>query len=99
MNNTNTKTFLELIKENEIIIPLIQRDYAQGRESEQNKAKDFLKAIKKGLEKRLNLDFIYGKKGEQKFIPIDGQQRLTTLFLLYWYASLEKNIYRRVAKI
>ena len=41
-----TKTFLELIKDYKIIIPLIQRDYAQGREKEKNKAEKFLEAIK-----------------------------------------------------
>lgn len=34
----------------------------------------------------VDLNFIYGKAENGKFIPIDGQQRLTTLFLLYLYA-------------
>ncbi len=84
-----SKTFIELIKEYEITVPLIQRDYAQGRENERTKATSFLNAIKKGLKKGLNLDFIYGKTDEDIFIPLDGQQRLTTLFLLHWYTSLE----------
>ncbi|RYZ76323.1 MAG: DUF262 domain-containing protein, partial [Proteobacteria bacterium] len=36
----------------------------------------------------LNLDFVYGSKeegGSGIFLPLDGQQRLTTLFLLHWY--------------
>lgn len=38
----------------------------------------------------LNVDFATSKKSEQQseivtFIPLDGQQRLTTLFLIHWY--------------
>ena len=28
----------------------------------------------------LDLNFVYGKAEDDKFIPLDGQQRLTTLF-------------------
>lgn len=39
--------------------------------------------------KDLELDFVYGAKknidSRQLFVPLDGQQRLTTLYLLYWY--------------
>jgi len=84
-----SKNFIELIDEYTIIVPLIQRDYAQGRKDEKVKANKFLKAIKDGLKDGLNLDFIYGKTDEGIFIPLDGQQRLTTLFLLHWYSSLE----------
>ncbi|WP_366144120.1 DUF262 domain-containing protein [Candidatus Accumulibacter sp. ACC012] len=38
----------------------------------------------------LNLDFIYGSvegDGEDSILPLDGQQRLTTLFLLHWYLA------------
>jgi len=33
------------------------------------------------------LDFVYGNLKDGLFIPLDGQQRLTTLFLLHWYAA------------
>ncbi|AIQ62433.1 hypothetical protein PSTEL_04240 [Paenibacillus stellifer] len=39
-----------------------------------------------GETKPLDLNFVYGKAEGSKFIPIDGQQRLTTLFLLHLYA-------------
>ena len=86
-------TFRELIAKHEIVIPLIQRDYAQGRESEQDKAEAFLDAIKEGTKKGLHLDFIYGKVDNEKksFLPLDGQQRLTTLLLIYWFVSLEND--------
>ena len=38
----------------------------------------------------IDLDFIYGSLKETDtsiFIPLDGQQRLTTLFLLHWYLA------------
>src|ERR1039457_3395639 len=74
-----------------INIPMIQRDYAQGRHGEEEIRKRFLRSIFEALESReaLELDFIYGspKTLDNKlyFMPLDGQQRLTTLFLLYWY--------------
>lgn len=74
---------------------MIQRDYAQGRKEEENKAKKFLEAILDGMNSGngLNLDFIYGSSfDENKFTPLDGQQRLTTLFLLHFYLSLKDNI-------
>jgi hypothetical protein len=92
-------TFIELQKEYKIVIPQIQRDYAQGREDKKNDKKikgyNFIKKIINVLtdditKSKLNLDFVYGYtkdiSGEQsEFIPLDGQQRLTTLWLLHWY--------------
>ncbi|MBQ0002288.1 MAG: DUF262 domain-containing protein [Treponema sp.] len=86
------------IKIDKIVIPEIQRDYVQGRtsksESEVRKSLigDILNTLKTGEE--MELYFIYGKievteKGNL-FTPLDGQQRLTTLFLLYWYLSSKK---------
>jgi len=78
-------------KFNGIQIPMIQRDYAQGREGEGEIRKRFLKAIFNALENntQLELDFVYGAKksidDNELFIPLDGQQRLTTLYLLNWY--------------
>ena len=90
-------SFKNLVEEFKIEIPLIQRDYAQGRVEEENKARKFLDAILKGMNSSngLNLDFIYGSTIEKdtlkKFTPLDGQQRLTTLFLIYFYLSLKDN--------
>lgn len=74
-----------------IQIPMIQRDYAHGREGESEIRKRFLNSIFNSLENNieLELDFVYGaKKSIDKislFIPLDGQQRLTTLYLFNWY--------------
>jgi hypothetical protein len=86
----NTKSNLwKLLTEFKVEIPIIQRDYAQGREDDKSKTilnqfvKDLRDTITKN-DKNLELDFIYGEINEQTFKPLDGQQRLTTLFLLYW---------------
>lgn len=42
-------------------------------------------------DKLINLDFIYGNLDGDTFLPLDGQQRLTTLFLLHWYAYEKEN--------
>jgi len=79
-------------------IPIIQRDYAQGREGKKEQAvlNNFLLAIAASLDndKPLSLNFIYGiEEKNDVFLPIDGQQRLTTLFLLHWFVALRtKNL-------
>lgn len=85
-------SFLELIESKKILIPKIQRDYAQGRlDRKASEIRDgFLSAIIESLtssnDKPLLLDFIYGSTHNNTvFTPLDGQQRLTTLFLLHWY--------------
>lgn len=91
-------TFRQLLaKCPRIEVPLIQRDYAQGRETEKDVRDDFLKALHGALglpaddpKLPLNLDFVYGgMEGgvSGNFLPLDGQQRLTTLFLLHWYLA------------
>jgi hypothetical protein len=83
-------SFLDLFKASNhphVEIPLLQRDYAQGRESAGRLRLAFLTAIREavvGAGTPLNLDFVYGEVNGGRFQPIDGQQRLTTLFLLHW---------------
>lgn len=76
---------------NSVEIPLIQRDYAQGRTDARANAvrANFLDALHGGLSgsSRVGLDFIYGEVNDGTFEPLDGQQRLTTLFLLHWYLA------------
>lgn len=138
MSNTNL-SFWQLINKHRIEIPIIQRDYAQGRDNNKTKdiRKNFVRRIKKNFDTNtpLHLNFIYGKirglqSAKQKeanelatskmleavksyasnvninfeynlsqaessdktlhytsFIPLDGQQRLTTLYLLHWYLA------------
>ncbi|WP_282782617.1 GmrSD restriction endonuclease domain-containing protein [Phaeodactylibacter xiamenensis] len=129
-----SKTFWDVIQEQSIEIPEIQRDYAQGRKSERVSAirksfvSDLLDAIS-GEGSKLNLAFVFGQTVDRTnqvnfekskrsleqmlavleryseatgvgfkseiapklvtsskdsiLIPFDGQQRLTTLFLLH----------------
>lgn len=95
MNNDNSIqkgeifSFWQLLQRQRIEIPIIQRDYAQGREDKTEIRKEFLSALHKSLSdgKPIRLDFIYGSNLGDTFQPLDGQQRLSTLFLLHWYAS------------
>lgn len=101
MSNTQTKyyTFEELLKDNrinKIEIPRIQRDYAQGRTDEKATKirKKFVSALHAALTKgeNLNLDFVYGNIDKNGTLTLlDGQQRLTTLFLLHWYIAQKEN--------
>lgn len=86
--NKDILSFFELVSEYSVQIPIIQRDYAQGRERNSTICENFLTAIKNSLinNNAINLDFIYGNLINECFLPLDGQQRLTTLFLLHWYA-------------
>lgn len=101
----NTKhTFWSLCNDyDKIEIPIIQRDYAQGRDTpDVNKIRDefindyLIDSIVK--EKQIELDFVYGSvlvpskdniNTTEAFIPLDGQQRLTTLFLLHYYLAVK----------
>ena len=89
-------TFIDVCQQDfdGIEIPIIQRDYAQGREKEEKKRNRFLKALLRAVnsEKGITLDFVYGSVIDKKLVPLDGQQRLTTLFLLHWYAAKRENI-------
>ena len=96
-----TTTLKNLISENNlygisgITIPRIQRAYAQGRsDTHAVKTRErFLSAIQAGLMNNgLTLDFIYGNIQNGQLIPLDGQQRLTTLWLLHWYADKKEDI-------
>lgn len=90
-------TYQELLRRHQRIrIPRLQRDYAQGRKGskETDVRNTFLDVLHKALERAsepaftpLNLDFVYGSREQspvEHFSPLDGQQRLTTLFLLHW---------------
>ena len=86
-------TLKELLNKYSIVIPQLQRDYAQGRDEAKELRVRFLSQILHVLrgEGRLNLDFVYGydkalsPNHHPIFYPLDGQQRLTTLWLLHWY--------------
>ena len=82
-----------------IEIPLIQRDYAQGRKNPQVQQirEKFIGSLFDALDSEdgIDLDFVFGDvvekdQGARKvptLYPLDGQQRLTTLFLLHCYLA------------
>lgn len=90
-----------------IEIPILQRDYAQGRAAQNSlstlnaKGANFLAFLMEALENghQQELDFIYGSceirdeqnDNDKTFLPLDGQQRLTTLWLLHWYLAQANN--------
>ena len=107
MNTIDSKkyTLIDLFRDTEgggealngIEIPLIQRDYAQGRDMPkvEDIRRRFVGALKKALinKEPITLDFVYGEiDNNRTLIPLDGQQRLTTLFLLHWYIARREGV-------
>jgi|GEM_PF-3595975 hypothetical protein len=96
-----TYSFLNLLENCSVKIPIIQRDYAQGRKTDivEQVRSSFLDSIANSIKRAkknvtaqpLSLDFIYGTIENNFLEPIDGQQRLTTLFLLHWYYAAKEN--------
>lgn len=84
-------SFFQLFEgDGRVVIPIVQREYAQGRQEPAVEAvrHNFVRTIFNYLAESKpfrDLDFIYGASRNGCFVPLDGQQRLTTLFLLHWY--------------
>lgn len=91
--NNNKLSFWELTKNHKITIPVIQRDYAQGRIGKEYLRQNFLSQLIHVLHTNspLTLDFIYSNEENNTMNPLDGQQRLTTLWLLHWYIAFRLN--------
>lgn len=106
-NGSKSFSFKSFLEQYHVVIPMVQRDYAQGRTTDDvtRVRNRFLDAIKSHLVKSeddndvMKMDFIYGETEQVKstttankqeeiiVTPLDGQQRLTTLYLLHWYAA------------
>lgn len=89
--SSNTFDLRKLLEKYDVVVPVIQRDYAQGRKDKGYIRKTFLTEIKNYIDGNIpvTLDFVYGNIEGKRFYPIDGQQRLTTLWLIHWYVSLK----------
>ncbi|MDE5664060.1 MAG: DUF262 domain-containing protein, partial [Muribaculaceae bacterium] len=95
-----TKGIAERPGNYKLVIPIIQRDYAQGRDNDKaNEVRhDFLNQLFDYMTAECgshDLDFVYGTTSsatdssrKKEFIPLDGQQRLTTLFLIHLYLAI-----------
>lgn len=80
---------IEELLGNYMVVPEIQREYVWG--SNKNIVNQFIDSIKDN--KDINVGFLYSySNGNQEYI-IDGQQRLTTLVLCLYYASLMQGKY------
>ena len=83
------KKNIEELLGNYMVVPEIQREYVWG--SNKNIVNQFIDSIKDN--KDINVGFLYSySNGNQEYI-IDGQQRLTTLVLCLYYASLMQGKY------
>ena len=93
MSELINMTFLDLLKARKIRMPQIQRDYAEGRRNPKIRdirrafLNDLLDSVYSNGQRLLHLDFIYGYDRNDAFEPLDGQQRLTTLFIFHWIFS------------
>lgn len=101
---SNKHTLMSLCQGyDKIEIPIIQRDYAQGRKKEGKIRSSFVEFLIKTFVSKTptELDFVYGnvrkEDGVSTFIPVDGQQRLTTLWLLHWFLSVREGRLREIA--
>lgn len=103
----------KLLEEYKVVIPIMQRDYAQGRVTgkvpliRDNILSALCNSVK-AHDKPLELDFIYGytkilksdAKDEQRtFFPLDGQQRLTTLFLFHWFIAVKEGHHAEAVRL
>lgn len=96
-NPTTLRTLADFLGQNKIsvVVPKIQRAYAQGRKSEENIRMQFCDELFSTLENGANIElsFVYGSKVIEhdgkgiRFELLDGQQRITTLVLLYWFLA------------
>lgn len=98
MSQGRQHSFATLFRDVEAVeIPIIQRDYAQGREQAEDVRHAFLMTLQDALlaaeSVPLDLDFVYGSfeaNADKVLSLLDGQQRLTTLFLLHWYIAMRE---------
>ena len=88
---TNYSVF-KFMSRYKICIPIIQREYIQGCDEQSiinitnEMIADILAALK--YNHMINLNIIYGYSENNVFYPIDGQQRLTLLYIIIYYCAL-----------
>ncbi|WP_434503326.1 GmrSD restriction endonuclease domain-containing protein [Prevotella sp.] len=86
MKTTFYKTFIAN-EVKHIYVPRLQRDYVQGNNPgvRTNFCQNLISSITGNGIQMMDLNFIYGYDEGNFFIPIDGQQRITTLWILHLY--------------
>lgn len=80
------KTIQELLENEYLVVPEIQREYVWG------KLKDVTEQFIFSLQnKSMNVGFLYSYSFHNQKYIIDGQQRFTTLVLMLYYAAQTQN--------
>ncbi len=88
------KNIFELIDNNNIVVPEIQREYVWGEKDNVFIALNVIDDLKKSCAENANknMGFLYSYAANDKDIYlIDGQQRFTTMVLLAFYLSIKEN--------
>ena len=85
------KTFIDILKNENIIVPEIQREYVWGSKENIENCKNLLNDIIKNTSDNYNIGFLYSYEKENKVYLIDGQQRFTTFYLTLLYLSVKEN--------
>lgn len=80
--------FIKAFENKIILIPLLQRDYVQG--NVESIITPFIEQLV-DKDRHSDLNYIYGYNEDGKFVPIDGQQRLITLWLLHLYCAAKSH--------
>lgn len=88
-------TLLKLLDKYNVVIPVVQRDYAHGRKGKEHIREKILVSVYDRLKddsskQPLKMDFVYGEVVNDTMYPLDGQQRVTTLWLIHWYVLFMK---------
>ena len=95
-------SFWSLLNEETIVVPEYQREYAYGRSTGDAPSirKELISELIDSVvnNRRKELNFVYGGEVDASenhnssslvFHLVDGQQRLTTLLIFYWYVFLK----------
>ncbi len=91
IGNSELYTIHSVLKAYNICIPIMQREYVHGVTKKDcglsiNVTKlidDVIESLVEDTE--INLNIVYGFDDGSTFYPTDGQQRLTLLYIIYWY--------------
>ncbi len=99
--------FKKLLDSKKIIIPIIQRDYAQGRNTEKamsvrSRLIDEWVDIINNTDLQMDFNYLYGYEdgmdGNKVYYPVDGQQRLTSLYLMHWFLACSMESFDAISK-
>ncbi len=86
------KNISALLSNYHLVVPEIQREYVWGDPRNRPVITQFLRDINdKALKGDVNVGFLYSYQSGNEHYLIDGQQRYTTLVVLLYYLSLDRD--------